>query len=229
MSPVSRSQTTSIKRPPKQAAADEGRSRLGDFTRPIPVEKRISRRPRVALFAGLGVLAVVAVLGAAIFILPIGTWRDQDVDLTQRQAELDELEKVNGQLAAEVDRLQTDDGIREAAREEIGYVEQGEQRSTILPLPPLSTDLPDGWPYSVVTGIIAARAAGPAPTAPATVTSEPVPTEPVPTEPVPTEPATTEPAPTEPVPTEPVPTEPVPTEPAPTVPAPTESVAPAAG
>ena len=98
MAPVSRSQTTSIKRPPKQAAADEGRSRLGDFTRPIPVDKRISRRPKVALFAGLGVLAIVAVLGAAIFILPIGTWRDQDVDLTQRQAELDELEKVNGQL-----------------------------------------------------------------------------------------------------------------------------------
>ena len=161
MAPVSRSQTTSIKRPPTQAAADEGRSRLGDFTRPIPVDKRISRRPKVALFAGLGVLAIVAVLGAAIFILPIGTWRDQDVDLLQRQAELDELEKVNGQLSAEVDRLQTDDGIREAAREEIGFVEQGERRSTILPLPPLPTDLPDGWPYSVVTGIIAARQAGP--------------------------------------------------------------------
>ncbi len=169
---MSRSQTTSIKRPPKQAAADEGRSRLGDFTRPIPVEKRISRRPKVALFAGLIVLAVIVVLGAAIFILPIGTWRDQDVDLTQRQAELDELEKVNGQLAAEVDRLQTDDGIREAAREEIGFVEQGEQRSTVLPLPPLPTDLPDGWPYNVVTGIIAARQAGPAP-ATATVVDTP--------------------------------------------------------
>lgn len=180
MSPVSRSQTTSIKRPPKQAAADEGRSRLGDFTRPIPVDKRISRRPKVALFAGLGVLAVIAVLGAAIFILPIGTWRDQDVDLTQRQAELDELSKVNGQLTAEVDRLQTDDGIREAAREEIGYVEQGERRSTILPLPPLPTDLPDGWPYSVVTGIIAARQAGPAPAE--TASTEPARTEPAPTE-----------------------------------------------
>ena len=202
MAPVSRSQTTSIKRPPKQAAADEGRSRLGDFTRPIPVDKRISRRPKVAMFAGLGVLAIVAVLGAAIFILPIGTWRGQDVDLTQRQAELDELQKVNGQLSAEVDRLQTDDGIREAAREEIGFVEQGERRSTILPLPPLPTDLPDGWPYSVVTGILAARQAGPAPTA--TETSEPATTEPATSEPAAVEPATSEPAAVEPVPTEPV-------------------------
>ena len=163
MRPVSRSQTTSIKRPPPQAAADEGRSRLGDFTRPIPVDRRLSSRPKVALVAGMAVLVIMAVLGAAIFILPIGTWRDQDADLAQRQAELDEFEKVNGQLAAEVDRLQTDDGIREAAREEIGFVEAGEERSTILPLPPLPTDLPDGWPYSIVTGIIAARAAGPAP------------------------------------------------------------------
>jgi cell division protein FtsB len=164
MSAVSRSQTTSIKRPPAPAA-DEGRSRLGDFTRPIPVEKRISRRPRVALFAGLFVLAVIGVLGAAIFVLPIQTWRDQSVDLDRRQAQLDELEKVNVELAAEVDRLQTDDGIREAAREEIGFVEAGEERSSILPFPPLPTDLPDGWPYSVVTSIIAARAAGPAPAA----------------------------------------------------------------
>jgi len=164
MTAVTRSQTTSIKRPPAPAA-DEGRSRLGDFTRPIPVEKRISRRPKVALFAGLFVLAVFAVLGAAIFVLPIQTWRDQGDDLTQREAQLDQLEKVNVELAAEVDRLQTEDGIKEAAREEIGYVEAGEERTSILPLPPLPTDLPDGWPYSVVTSIIEARRAGPAPAA----------------------------------------------------------------
>jgi hypothetical protein len=63
-----------------------------------------------------------------------------------------------------VDRLQTDDGIREAAREEIGFVESGDRRSTILPLPQLPAQLPAGWPYNVVTGIFAARTAGPAPT-----------------------------------------------------------------
>ena len=81
----------------------------------------------------------------------------------ERQAQLNELERVNGELAAEVDRLETEDGIREAAREEIGFVEAGEERFTILPLPPLPRNLPDGWPYNVVTGIIAARTAGPAP------------------------------------------------------------------
>ncbi len=161
---MSRSKTTSIPRPKEPAKpSDSGRSRLGDFTRPIPVEKRILRRPKLALFGGVFVLLVISTLAAAVFILPIGTWLDQDDALTQRQAELDQLQRVNGQLAGEVERLDTDDGIREAAREEIGFVEEGDQRSTILPLPPVPRDLPGGWPYNVVTQIFAARTAGPAP------------------------------------------------------------------
>jgi cell division protein FtsB len=163
---VSRLKTTSVPRPKEPAkASDQGRSRLGDFTRPIPVDKRILRRPKIALFGGAVVLLVIATIAGAVFILPIQTWMDQDVNLAQRQAQLDELERVNGELAAEVDRLQTEDGIREAAREEIGFVDAGERRSSILPLPPLPSDLPDGWPYNIVTGIVAARTAGPAPTA----------------------------------------------------------------
>lgn len=129
------------------------------------MDKRILRRPKIALFGGAFVLVVIATIAAAMFILPIGTWMEQDDDLAQRQTELDELQRVNGQLSGEVERLQTDDGIREAAREEIGFVENGDQRSTILPLPPLPNDLPNGWPYNVVSGMFSARTAGPAPTA----------------------------------------------------------------
>jgi hypothetical protein len=60
-------------------------------------------------------------------------------------------------------RLETDDGIREAAREEIGFVDAGDRRATFLPFPTLPSELPPGWPYNVVTGILAARTAGPAP------------------------------------------------------------------
>jgi cell division protein FtsB len=142
--------------------SDARRSRLGDFTRPIPVDKRISRRPRLAVLAGAFALVVIGTIAVALFVLPIGTWRGQDVDLEQRQAQLSELRRVNSELAAETRRLETSDGIREAAREDYGFVEPGEQRSSILPLPPLPTDLPDGWPYSVVTEIADARAVGPA-------------------------------------------------------------------
>ena len=114
---MSRSKTTSIRRPKIEAPASKhGSSRLGDITRSIPIEKRVSRRPKFALFAGVAALIVVGTMAAAVFVLPIGTWQDQDVDLVQRQAQLDELQRVNGQLAAEVNRLKTDDGVREAAR-----------------------------------------------------------------------------------------------------------------
>jgi cell division protein FtsB len=159
---VPRSKTTAIKRPSLRAS-DEGRSRLGDLTRPIPIDKRVSRRPKVALIAGAFALLVIATIAAAVFILPIQTWMDQDDDLAQRQAQLDELRKVNGEQAAEVARLRTDDGIREAAKQEIGYVEPGEDRYSLLPLPALPRDLPDGWPYNVVSQILEARLAGPAP------------------------------------------------------------------
>ena len=160
MTDVPRSKTTSIPRPAGVTASDEGRSRLGDFTRPIPVDKRISRRPRVAAFTGVAALSIMAAIAFAVFVLPIGTWQDQSVDIEQRQEQLDELQRVNAELEAETLRLETADGIREAAREDFGFVETGEERSSILPLPALPTDLPDGWPYNVVTEIIEARGAG---------------------------------------------------------------------
>ncbi len=142
--------------------ADEGRSRLGDFTRPIPVDKRIVRRPRLAAFTGLLALVVMAAVAFAVFVLPIGTWRDQSTDIEQRRIQLDELQRVNSELAEETTRLESPDGVREAAREDYGFVEVGEKRSTILPMPPLPTDLPDGWPYNAVSEIMDARTAGPA-------------------------------------------------------------------
>ena len=160
---MSRSKTTSIKRPDNVPASKANNSRLGDITRSIPIDKRVSRRPKFALFAGLGVLSVLAAMAAAVLILPLGTWQDQSDDLVNRRAQVDELRRVNGQLQAEVDRLRTDDGITEAAREELGFVKRGEDRTSILPLPKLPNQLPDGWPYNVVTEIIAARTAGPPP------------------------------------------------------------------
>ena len=97
----------------------------------------------MALFAGVAALAVIGTIAAAVFVLPIGTWREQDDDLGQREAQLDELVRVNGQLAAEVDRLKTDDGIREAAKEEIGFVEIG-RGTHVDPAAAAAPDRPSG-------------------------------------------------------------------------------------
>jgi cell division protein FtsB len=153
---------TTVKRPAtRPRASDAGRSRLGDLTRPIAVERRITTRRRSAFLLALVALGIAGALAAALLVLPVQTYWDQDDDLAFRTNQLEQLETVNADLQGEVDRLQTDEGIREAAREEIGYVEAGEQRETVMDAPDLPTVLPAGWPYSLVTSIIAVRTAAP--------------------------------------------------------------------
>lgn len=111
-------------------------------------------------------IAIAGALAAALFVLPIQTYFGQDDRIEQRQEQLAQLETVNADLRSEVERLGTDDGVREAAREELGFVEAGERRESILDLPPVPTDLPDGWPYSLVNSIVELRTNPPAAVAP---------------------------------------------------------------
>ncbi len=154
------SSRTSVRRPQaRPSASDAGRSRLGDFTRPIGIDRRITRRRRSNLLLGIVALVIAGAIAAALFLLPVQTYFGQNEVLARRQEQLDQLDNVNADLQREVDRLGTDDGIREAAREEIGYVAAGEVRQSVLDFPDLPTDLPDGWPYDIVTAIVAVRTA----------------------------------------------------------------------
>jgi Septum formation initiator len=156
--------TTTIRRPSDRRASDAGRSRLGDVG-PWRLASRVPLpRLRTTWLFGLAALVVAGAIAAALFGLPVRTWFDQDSELQALEHELTEMQAVNHDLQGEVDRLQTDEGIREAARGELGHVQAGDNRQTMLELPLLPTDLPDGWPYSQVEAIIALRAivAGPA-------------------------------------------------------------------
>lgn len=152
--------TTIIRKPVARAAADEGRSRLGDLTRPIAREQRIAPNRRPAIAFAVVALVVAGAIGAALFGLPVRTWFDQDEELQSLDRELDELNSVNAELQSEVDRLQTDAGVRAAARDELGMIEANENRQTVTGSPALPADLPDGWPYSGAEQIIAIRTAG---------------------------------------------------------------------
>lgn len=150
--------TTTIARPTERRASDEGRSRLGDIRRRrLPRADRITPRRRSAWLFGLAALVVAGSIGAALFGLPVRTWFEQDDQLDGLDHELSELQTVNRDLQTEVERLQTDDGVVEAAREELGLVQAGDNRQTMLALPPLPRDLPDGWPYSQVDSILTIR------------------------------------------------------------------------
>ena len=150
--------------PPR--ASDRDRSRLGDLSRPIQIDRRIARRRRSSLALAAVAVAIAGALALALFGLPIQTYFGQSDRIDQRRDQLAQLESVNDDLRREVERLGTETGIGEAAREELGFVQSGEQRQTIMDLPPVPTDLPNGWPYSLVNDIVALRTRPPAPATP---------------------------------------------------------------
>ena len=149
--------TSTVERPEGRSASDRGRSRLGDVTRPIHVERRITTQRRTTVLLAVVAIAIAGALAAALFVLPVQTYFGQNDRIEQRADQLAQLEQVNSDLRTEVERLRTPVGIREAAREELAMVQEGERRQSILDLPDVPTDLPAGWPYSVVSGIVEVR------------------------------------------------------------------------
>lgn len=161
---LSRRRRTKVGRPdPAPAASDAGRSRLGDLTRPIALDRRLTRRRRTTVVLGVVTLAVLSAFGATLFILPIQTFSEQGQTLVTREQQLAQLLEVNYELQAEVDRLRTNPGIREAARAELGFFEAGERTLTVIGSPGLPADLPGGWPYGLYRSVIALRMDGPSP------------------------------------------------------------------
>lgn len=159
-----RSRVTRPATPPK--ASDRGRSRAGDVTRPVQIDRRFATRRRTTVTLAVVALGIAGALAAALLVLPVNTYFDQDDQIAQREDQLEQISAVVDDLRSEVERLRTDDGIREAARAELGYVEVGERRQTVLEAPPVPTELPAGWPYDLVSGIVELRRNPPPPAPP---------------------------------------------------------------
>ena len=156
-------------RPPKGKATPKGKnqrgpqrrddSRFADFTRPIPVEKQLVRGGGKRRVIAIGAAVITAAFIAALFVLPVQAWLRQQDDLDRKNNQLTALQDANAELANEVNQLQTPEGIEQAAREEIGYVQRGEIRYTVLPVPDAPLALPGGWPYDTIRQIVAVRSA----------------------------------------------------------------------
>ncbi|HRB01773.1 MAG TPA: septum formation initiator family protein [Ilumatobacteraceae bacterium] len=132
---------------------------LSDFTRPIAREKQLVKGRAKRSVIALGAMVITAALVAALFVLPVKAWLRQRDDIAVKEKELSALDQANAELSDEVGRLQTPEGIEEAAREEIGYVQRGEIRLTMLPAPPAPITMPSGWPYDTIARIVAVRTA----------------------------------------------------------------------
>jgi len=157
-----------------EAPKSERKIDFTDFTTPIPRNKQLVAHRRGRLVLGLFGVGFALAIGAALFVLPVKSWLRQSDELRTRTSEVDTLNNANDQLQREVDRLQTDAGIKEAARTQLDYVEAGEHRITILPSTKPITALPATWPYNLVVQIVSLRSQEA--TAATATTAPPVPT-----------------------------------------------------
>src|SRR5215213_4038070 len=153
--------TSAVPRPKTVVARRSSRDAtlFGDFTRPIADGRRLVRTRRSRGLLAVLALGVVGALLGALFVLPVQAWLRQEDDLAAKRSELAVLEGANAGLEAEVEHLKTPAGAKEAARDELGLVEAGEIRISMLGLPDAPAQLPAGWPYDAVTQIVAVRAA----------------------------------------------------------------------
>lgn len=127
-------------------------------------ESAFSRARRVwdgpGRLMAMGVGAVLAVAASYSFVFaPMRSYFSQRSMVADKTAEFETLADANEQLQIEINKLNTPEGIRNAARAQLGYVLPGEQRLNLVKMPQLPTDLPAQWPYSMVTSILNVRAA----------------------------------------------------------------------
>jgi len=147
--------TATIPRP-VQPAADK---RASEPQRRDPErEPRPRRRYRIAL--GLLAAVVAGSLGASVLILPVKAWLNQRDELGRRETELADLDAENAQLAADVKRLETTKGVMEAAREELGVVNDDEKVYRVLTDPAIGGALPEGWLFPTIGALLEARSLG---------------------------------------------------------------------
>ncbi|MGI9621630.1 MAG: FtsB family cell division protein [Acidimicrobiales bacterium] len=98
------------------------------------------------LLPALGAVALLVVLAYAVF--PVRTWLDQRQAISDRQAELAELEAVNIELDTRVQVLNTEAEIERIARTDHGLVRPGEEAYAVLPPAPVPVRLPSAWPFT---------------------------------------------------------------------------------
>ena len=61
------------------------------------------------------------------------------------------------QLQDQILYLKTPEGLRDAIRTQLGYLQPNERRLPMMDIPALSATLPERWPYTLVSGALIVR------------------------------------------------------------------------
>jgi cell division protein FtsB len=148
-----------------KGAPDDGRP-------PKPAKEHPHRRRRI--LAAVWTSAVVAAAGLLLLlVLPTRAWLAQRSAIASAEHRLGIVENENAKLQSRLQAMQNPEDIEQVAREQYNLANPGEKVFSVLPAPTL-TNVPSGWPFSVVNEIVAVRAAATAAPPPAT-TAAPLP------------------------------------------------------
>ena len=104
-------------------------------------------------------IAVISILGLTVtfLVVPIRTWMAQRDMVDVRSGQYAAYEEVNDALQDEIDALRTPAGVRQAVRDQLGYLLPDERRVPLLEMPNASVTLPARWPYTLVASIVSLR------------------------------------------------------------------------
>ena len=104
-------------------------------------------------------IAIVAILGLTVtfLVVPLRTWMAQRDMVEIRSGQYAAYEEVNDALQDEIDALRTPEGVRQAVREQLGYLLPNERRVPLLEMPNAAVTLPARWPYTLVASIVSLR------------------------------------------------------------------------
>ena len=108
----------------------------------------------------VGAALALLVVAAAILAVPARSYLAQRGELSDREIELAELERVNEGLAARLERMDDPEVVRQIARRDYGLVAVGEESYSILPPATAGLVLPRGWPFDRISGPLERAAAG---------------------------------------------------------------------
>lgn len=119
----------------------------------LPLRPR-RRLPRWVVWTAT--LAAVGTGVAGLLIVPTRTWLTQRQQFRLDQQRLEIVQRVNAELDARIEALQTPEEIERIARERYNLVKGGDQVLAVLPAP-APNPLPAMWPYTLLQDIVTVR------------------------------------------------------------------------
>ncbi len=102
-------------------------------------------------------IAVIVALVVSMSVFPIRSLINQRNLIAQKELEYAQYEDVIENLQDQVSYLQTEAGLQDAIRTQLGYLHYNERRLPMMDMPALSTTLPERWPYTIVSTMLLVR------------------------------------------------------------------------